>query len=60
MKKEKLTLTLLFQVEQEGEFMVEQLSILERREVMLQKWFITYIKVKWQHFGPDEATWEDG
>ena len=37
MLKAKLTLTLLFQVEPEGEFMVEPLSILERREVMLRK-----------------------
>ena len=59
MLKAKLTLTLLFQVESEGEFLVEPLSILERRELMLRKWAITQVKVQWQHIGPDEATWED-
>lgn len=39
--------------------MVEPLSILEWREVMLRKRVIAQVKVQWQHFGPDEATWED-
>eukprot|EP00253_Pinus_taeda_P013679 PITA_13679 len=47
------------QVEPEGEVLVEPLSILDRREVQLRKRVITQIKVQWQHFGPDEATWED-
>eukprot|EP00253_Pinus_taeda_P006929 PITA_06929 len=47
------------QVESEGEIQVEPLSILDRREVTLRKRDITQVKVQWQHFGPDEATWED-
>ena len=49
----------MLQVEPEGEIWVEPLSILDRREVTLQKRDITQVKVLWQHFGPDEATWED-
>eukprot|EP00253_Pinus_taeda_P028464 PITA_28464 len=47
------------QVESEGEVLVEPLSILNRREVQLWKQAITQVKVQWQHFGPNEATWED-
>eukprot|EP00253_Pinus_taeda_P007859 PITA_07859 len=47
------------QVEPEGEVLVEPLSILNRREVQLQKRVITQVKVQWRHFGPEEATWED-
>eukprot|EP00253_Pinus_taeda_P014899 PITA_14899 len=47
------------QVEPEGEIFVELVNILDRREVLLWKRAITQIKVQWQHFGPDEATWED-
>eukprot|EP00253_Pinus_taeda_P013472 PITA_13472 len=47
------------QVEPEGELRVELLSILNRREVTLWKQDITQVKVQWQYFGPDEATWED-
>eukprot|EP00253_Pinus_taeda_P021602 PITA_21602 len=46
-------------VESEGEIRVKPLSILDRREVTLRKWDITQVKVQWQHFGHDEATWED-
>eukprot|EP00253_Pinus_taeda_P016910 PITA_16910 len=46
-------------VEPEGEVLVEPLSILDRREVQLRKRVITQIKVQWQHYGPEEATWED-
>eukprot|EP00253_Pinus_taeda_P005547 PITA_05547 len=48
-----------FQVEPEGEVLVEPLSILNQREVQLRKRVITQVKVQWRHFGPDEATWED-
>eukprot|EP00253_Pinus_taeda_P013497 PITA_13497 len=48
-----------YQVEKEGEILVEPLNILDWREVMLRKRAITQVKVRWQHFGPDEATWED-
>eukprot|EP00253_Pinus_taeda_P035486 PITA_35486 len=46
-------------VELEGEVLVEPQSILDRREVWLRKRVITQIKVLWQHYGPEEATWED-
>eukprot|EP00253_Pinus_taeda_P015218 PITA_15218 len=46
-------------VEPEGEVRVEPLRILDRREVQLRKRVITQIKVQWQHYGPEEATWED-
>lgn len=49
----------MLQVEPQGEIWVELLSILNRREVTLKKSDITQVKVQWQHFGPDEATWED-
>eukprot|EP00253_Pinus_taeda_P009116 PITA_09116 len=46
-------------VEPEGEVLVEPLSILDRREVQLQRQVITQVKVQWWHYGPEEATWED-
>eukprot|EP00253_Pinus_taeda_P005788 PITA_05788 len=47
------------QVEPEGEVLVEPLSIVDRRKVQLWRRAITQVKVQWQHFGPNEATWED-
>ena len=47
------------QVKPEGEVLVEPPSILDRREVQLRKRAITQVKVQWQHYGPEEATWED-
>ncbi len=47
------------QVEPEGEVLVEPLTILDRREVQLQKRVIFQAKVQWQHYGLQEATWED-
>eukprot|EP00253_Pinus_taeda_P012702 PITA_12702 len=47
------------QVEPEGEVLVKPQSILDRREVRLRKRVITQVKVLWQHYGPEEATWED-
>eukprot|EP00253_Pinus_taeda_P035101 PITA_35101 len=49
----------VFHVEPEGEFMVEPVNILDRRRVELRKRVINQVKVQWQHFGLDEATWED-
>eukprot|EP00253_Pinus_taeda_P015083 PITA_15083 len=46
-------------VEPEGEVLVEPQTILDQREVRLRKRVITQIKVLWQHYGPEEATWED-
>eukprot|EP00253_Pinus_taeda_P008729 PITA_08729 len=47
------------QVEPEGEFLVEPVNILDRRRVELRKKVICQVKVQWQHFGSEEATWED-
>eukprot|EP00253_Pinus_taeda_P010655 PITA_10655 len=55
----QLALPSHIQVEPEGEVLVEPLSILDRREVQRRKHVITQVKVQWQHFGPEEATWED-
>ena len=46
-------------MELEGEFLVEPVSILDRRRVELRKKVISQVKVQWQHFRPEEATWED-
>eukprot|EP00253_Pinus_taeda_P012217 PITA_12217 len=46
-------------VEPEGEVLVEPLTILDQREVQLRKRAIIQAKVQWQHYGPEEATWED-
>eukprot|EP00253_Pinus_taeda_P011854 PITA_11854 len=46
-------------VESEGKVLVEPQSILDRREVRLRKRVITQVKVLWQHYGPEEATWQD-
>ena len=47
------------QVEPEGEVLVKPLTILDQREVQLRKRVIFQAKVQWQHYGPEEATWED-
>jgi hypothetical protein len=48
----------LVQVEPEGEFQVEPLRILDRREITLQNRVGAQVKVQWKHFIPEEATWE--
>eukprot|EP00253_Pinus_taeda_P034398 PITA_34398 len=48
-----------FQVEPEGEFLVEPMGILDQREIMQRRRVITQVKIHWQHYGPEEATWED-
>ena len=47
------------QEEPEGEFVSEPLHILDKREVQLKKWTIVQLKVQWNHFRPEEATWEN-
>jgi hypothetical protein len=46
----------LVQVEPQGEFQVETLRILDRREITLRNRFITQVKVQWKHFSIEEAT----
>jgi hypothetical protein len=48
----------VIQVELEGEFLLETLCILDRKETPLRNRTIAQVKVQWKHFGPDEATWE--
>ena len=46
-------------VEPKGEFVLETLHIVYRREVQLRKCTIVQLKVQWNHFEADEATWEN-
>jgi hypothetical protein len=48
----------LVQVEPEGEFKVEPLGILDRREITLQNRVVAQVKVQSKHFSPEEANWE--
>ena len=48
----------VIQVEPEGEFQIESMCILDRKVTMLWNRAIGQVKVQWQHFGPEEATWE--
>ena len=48
----------MVQVEPEGEFQVESLRILDRREITLRNRVVAQVKVQWKHFSPEEATWE--
>ena len=48
----------VLQVEPDGEFQQEPPCILQKKVLMLQNQAIEQVKVKWKHFGPDEATWE--
>jgi hypothetical protein len=48
----------LVQVESKGEFQVEPLHILHRREITLQNRVFAQVKVQWKHFSLEEATWE--
>jgi hypothetical protein len=48
----------MVQVEPEGEFQVEPLHILDRKETVLRNIAITQVKVQWKHFSPEEVTWE--
>ena len=46
-------------VEPQGEFLAKCLCILDQRETTFLRWAIIQVKVKWKHFGLDEATWEE-
>ena len=49
----------LLKVEPEGEFSPEPLHILDKTEVHLRKNTIVQLKVQWNNFEVDEATWEN-
>ena len=46
-------------MEPEGDFPLETLHILEKREVHLKKITVVQLKVQWKRFEADEATWEN-
>jgi hypothetical protein len=48
----------VIQVELEGEFLPEPQCILDKKETPLKNQTIAEVKVRWKHFGLDEATWE--
>ena len=48
----------LIQVEPKGEFRTEPMCILDRKVTMLWNRAIGRVKVQWEHYRPEEATWE--
>ena len=48
----------VIQVELEGEFQIEPMCIVERKVTMLRNRAIGQVKVQWEHYGFEEATWE--
>jgi hypothetical protein len=48
----------LVQVEPKGDFQVEPLRILYRREIALRNKVVAQEKVQWKQFSPEEATGE--
>ena len=37
---------------------VDPLRIIDRKVTMLQNRVVGQVKVQWEHYGPEEATWE--
>ena len=48
----------VIQVEAEGEFRTKPMHILDNKVIMLRNRAIGQVKVKWEHYGPEEAMWE--
>ena len=48
----------VMQVEPEGDFQIEPLHILDNKVTVLQNRFVGKVKVQWEHYGIEEATWE--
>ena len=46
-------------MEPEGDFSLEPLHILYKREVQLRKHTIVQLKVQWKYFEADEANWDN-
>ena len=45
-------------MEPEGEFQIDPMHILDRKVTMLWNQAIEQVKMQWEHYGPEEATWE--
>ena len=48
----------VIQVEPEGYFQVEPNCILDKKEIFLRNRTIGQVKLQWNHFSPNEASWE--
>jgi hypothetical protein len=48
----------VIQVEQEGDFRVQPVCILDRKFKMLWNCVVGLVKVQWTCYGPEDATWE--
>ena len=48
----------LIQVEPKGDFQTEPMRILDRKVTMLWNRAIGQVKVQWEHYEPEEVTWE--
>ena len=48
----------VIQVEPKGEFQIEPMRILDRKVTMLQNRAIGQVKVQWECYRHEEATWE--
>ena len=46
------------QVEPKGTSQVDPVHILDKKETVLRNQVITWVKVQWKHFTPEEETWE--
>ena len=48
----------VIQVEPEGNFQIEPICIRNRKVTVLRNRAIGQVKVQWEHYGPEEVTWE--
>jgi hypothetical protein len=48
----------VIQVEQEGDFRVQPVCILDQKVKMLWNHTVGLVKVQWTCYGPEDATWE--
>ena len=48
----------VIQVEPKGDFQIDPMRILDRKVTMLRNQAIGQVKVQWEHYGPEEATYE--
>ena len=49
----------VIQVEQESDFQVHMVHILDRKRKQLRNRAIGLVKVQWTWYGPEDATWEN-